>query len=108
MAKRILKPFLTIFSALFFTDWFLGVLRFYAKPAETVLQVLNIPFGIIAIRLEQTVPPMTDTPQLEILTIPVFIGMVFLQALLYTAVFLLAKKLWKNQKIKTAIRHIPH
>ena len=108
MFKKYLKPFLIIFTSLFFIDWFLGVLRFSVKAAETVFAVLNIPFGIIALRLEQTVPPMTDSPQVESLTIPVFFTMVLLQALLYTIVFLFAKKLWSKEKVRTALRHIPH
>jgi len=108
MFKKFLKAFLIIFTTLFFIDWFLGVLRFSVKAAQTVLEVLNIPFGIIALRLEQTDPPMTDTPEVEILTIPVFFAMVFLQAILYTIVFMLAKKLWKNEKVRAVLRHIPH
>ena len=108
MIKKNIKAFLLIFTALFFIDWFLGVLRFSFKPAETMLAALNIPFGIIALRLEHTVPPMTDTPQAELLTIPVFVAMVFLQALLYTGIYLLAKKLWHKKNVRTAMRRIPH
>lgn len=103
-----LKIFLIIFVALFFIDWFLGVLRFTVRPAETVLAALNIPFGIIALRLEQTVPPMADTPRAEFLTIPIFVAMVFLQALLYTGAYLFAKKLWRRKNVRTALRHILH
>jgi hypothetical protein len=31
-----------------------------------------------------------------------------LQAALYTAVFLLAKSLWNHEKVRAALRHIPH
>jgi ABC-type Na+ efflux pump permease subunit len=108
MLKRFLKVFAIILTALFFIDWFLGVLRFSVKEAQTVLEVLNVPFGIIALRLEQTVPPMTDTPQIEILTVPVFLAMVFLQALLYTGILFAAKKLLSKEKVRTALRRIPH
>ena len=106
--KKFLKTFAIIFTALFFIDWFLGVLRFHVKAAQTVLEALNIPFGIIAFRLEKTVPPMTDTPPQESLALIVFLPVVFLQALLYTFVFLLAKYLWNKEKVRTAIRHVPH
>jgi hypothetical protein len=108
MFKKFLKDFLIIFTALFFIDWFLGVLRFSVNAAQTVFEVLNVPFGIIALRLEQTVPPMTDNPQVEILTIPVFLTMVFLQALLYTVIFFAAKKLLSKEKVRTALRRIPY
>ena len=108
MFKRFLKVFAIIFTALFFVDWFLGALRFSVNGAQTLLEVLNVPFGIIALRLEQTVPPMTDTSQLEILTIPVFLAMVFFQALLYTTIFFLAKKLLSKEKVRTVLRHIPY
>ncbi len=108
MFRKFIKPFLIIFSALFCLDWFLGVLRFYIKAAQTVFEILNIPFGIIALRLERTVPPMADTPLAEILAPPIFFAMVFLQAFLYTAVFLLAKYLWSKDKVRIALRRIPH
>ncbi len=76
-----------------------------------MLEVLNIPFGIIALRLEEyTVShyPMSHPYNDEYLSAFVFFAMVFLQALLNTIVFLLAKKLWSKEKVRTALRHIPH
>ena len=37
--KKFLKPFFITFTALFFIDWFLGVLRFYIQAAKTVLEI---------------------------------------------------------------------
>lgn len=107
MFKRFLKDFAIILTALFFIDWFLGVLRFSVKAAETVFEILNVPFGIIVLKFEATIPPLTDTPKLESLTILVFLAMVFLQALLYAIVFLLARKLLNKKKVRTVLRHIP-
>lgn len=109
--KKFLKPFFITFTALFFIDWFLGVLRFYIQAAKTVLEILNIPFGIIALRLEEYAVsnyPMSHPYNDEFLGAFIFFATVFLQAFLYTIVFLLAKKLWRNEKVRTVLRHIPH
>ncbi len=108
MFRKFIRTFPIVFSVLFLMDWFLGVLKFYVRAAQTVFEMLNVPFGIIALRLERTVPPMTDTPIAEVLAPPVFFIMVFLQALLYTAVFLLAKYLLSKDKVRIALRRIPH
>lgn len=109
--KKFLKSFLIILTALFFIDWFLGVLRFHIEAARTVLEAQNIPVGIIALRLEEHAEshyPMMHPYNNEFLIAFAFFAMVFLQALLYTIVFLLVKKLRNNEKVRTVLRHIPH
>lgn len=61
MFKKFLKIYLIIFSSLFFIDWFLGVLRFSVKIAESFLMALNVPFGIIAVRGEEYAGSINDS-----------------------------------------------
>ncbi len=102
MFKKFLKIYVIIFASLFFIDWILGVLRFSVGIAESFLKVLNIPFGIIAIRGEKYAGAYLPTTHLyndEYMQIILFIAMVFLQALLYSVIFWYRRILWKKIKV---------
>jgi len=102
MFKKFLKIYVIIFASLFVIDWILGILRFSAEIAQSFLKALNVPFGIIAVHLEEYAVsnlPMTHLFNNEYLLMVLFIAMVFLQALFYSVIFWYGRKLWKKIKV---------